>query len=267
MKTLNPKTQFNEAKAYVKESKNYIYSAILIFIVAGIFGFAYRNRLGFIEEIIKELFLKTEGLNTMELIMFILQNNVLSAFLSIAQGIFLGVFPIFSAISNGVVIGYVLGVVKDATGATQFWRLIPHGIFELPAIFIALGLGIKFGSKHLTNYMRHFWKNSKIMIFIPIIIALISTALNYKTLQKTLAEINIQLGKEALIAVSLIQSVVLSYVIFFILTALFNKELKKLQAKTLKYSLYQSANAFLLIIIPLLIIAAIIEGLLIYLTA
>jgi len=32
------------------------------------------------------------------------------------------------------------------------WRLVPHGIFELPAVFISLGLGIKLGTFIFREY-------------------------------------------------------------------------------------------------------------------
>jgi len=30
-------------------------------------------------------------------------------------------------------------------GFLSLWRLLPHGIFELPAVFISLGMGLKIG--------------------------------------------------------------------------------------------------------------------------
>src|SRR3989344_6712204 len=142
---LNIKKQFKEALIYLKKSLNYIYLAMLLFMAGGIFGFLNPENLTFIDEILKEIVSKTLNLGPLELIFFILQNNLQSAFISLAGGILLSIRPILFAISNGVIIGYVMSKSYQAAGIQVLWRLLPHGIFELPAIFISLGLGIKLG--------------------------------------------------------------------------------------------------------------------------
>ena len=189
MPELKTKTQFKEAIAYLKESSNYIYITITIFIISAIMGFFYRSELTFLNKIIAEIILKIQGLNSIEMVFFILQNNLQSSFLAVILGIAFGIFPIINSISNGAVIGYVLGLAYDIAGFSEWWRLLPHGIFELPAIFISISLGMKLGFS----------------IFLP----------------------------------------------------------KKLRAKEFKRRFYNAMNTFLMIVIPLLIIAAIIEGLLI----
>lgn len=174
-KTLNVKQQFREAKSYLGESKKFIYSVIIIFIISAIIGFIFRENLTFIDGFLKELLDKTAGLNTIEMIFFILQNNLQSAFFSIIFGIFLGIFPIFSALSNGVVLGYVMKSSYEIAGFGIWLRLLPHGIFELPAIFIAFGVGIKLGFsilKGVEKFRKEFYKAANIfmMIIIPLLI-------------------------------------------------------------------------------------------------
>ncbi|MBU1103593.1 MAG: stage II sporulation protein M [Nanoarchaeota archaeon] len=186
---LSVKTQFKEAISYLKESTNYIYASVAIFFASSIAGFIFSTHLSFIDKLLAELIAKTQDLNTAEMVFFILQNNLQSSFFAILLGVFLGLFPLFAAISNGVVLGYVLSKTYEVAGFLSWWRLLPHGIFELPAIFISIGLGIKFGFTIFLN--------------------------------------------------------------------------KKIRIKEFKRRFYNSLNTFLMLIIPLLIIAAIIEGLLI----
>ena len=174
---LKLKTQFREALSYTKESSSYIYSVLWIFIASAIFGLAFKSNLTFLEEILKELIQRTMNLNTQEMIFFILQNNLQSALLSIFFGILLGIFPLFSTISNGIILGYVLGRTLEVSSILSWWRLLPHGIFELPAIFISFGLGIKLGFSLLVkNKMKtlktRFYKtfNAFLMIIIPLLI-------------------------------------------------------------------------------------------------
>ncbi|MCA9485757.1 MAG: stage II sporulation protein M [Nanoarchaeota archaeon] len=176
-KELSIKNQFKEAIKYVKESRNFIYASIIIFIVFSIIGFMASDQLRFLDEILKDLIQKTDGLGTFELIFFILQNNLQSALFSIILGIVAGIFPLGSAIMNGTIMGYVLARTSEVAGFGVWWRLLPHGIFELPAIFISFGLGIKLGlsfftKKPLKNIKERFYQslNVMLMIIIPLLI-------------------------------------------------------------------------------------------------
>ena len=180
MKSLKIKTQFKEATSYVNESRYYIIVSISIFIFGALIGFLFQNELSaMINEILKDLLNKTAGLNTQEMVFFILQNNLQSSFLAIICGIFLGIFPIISGLTNGIVLGYVLSKTSEIAGITAWWRLLPHGIFELPAIFVSFGLGIKLGfawflpqKRRWKEFKRRFYNsiNVFLMIIIPLLI-------------------------------------------------------------------------------------------------
>lgn len=77
----------------------------------------------------------------------ILGNNARSAAVSMALGLLPFLFlPAFSLLVNGVVIGGVLAVVAGQQGASVgqlvVFGLLPHGIFELPAILLAIAAGL-----------------------------------------------------------------------------------------------------------------------------
>lgn len=260
-KKSNTKKQFKEALSYIKDSKKYIYTAIILFVVSSLAGFFFKDYLGIFNDIIKELISKTEGMNSPELIFFIFQNNLQAALLGILTGIVFGIFPIFYVILNGLVTGYVVGLSSEAAGLSIIWQLLPHGIFELPAIFISFGLGIKLGYPILTNYLSYYWKKIKYLAYLPLLLALISSLpiLLYK---KTF-ELYLEIPLSLIILIVFTINLILYYFIFIFVTYFSNEKLKKLQNKHLRHSFYQSANAFLMIVIPLLIIAAIIEGILI----
>ena len=80
------------------------------------------------------------------------------AFSSIVFGILLGLIPIFYSITNGVILGYVFSKIYNLSGFSEFWRILPHGIFELPAIIISMALGLKLG---LFFYSSNTWKEFK----------------------------------------------------------------------------------------------------------
>lgn len=76
------------------------------------------------------------------LILLIFLRNSLAALLSIALGPFFAVVPVIGAVSNGTLIGVVIAHVDNPDKFSAFLHLLPHGIFELPAIMTAWGFGI-----------------------------------------------------------------------------------------------------------------------------
>lgn len=165
---------------YLKESKNFIYVAIGIFFVFVLLGFfispseLIRNR---IIEFLKELFEETKGMSVLQLIRFIIWNNVRSSFFGIISGIVLGIFPVINAVVNGYLLGFVSSASVQQDGVLSLWRLFPHGIFEFPAVFISIGLGIKLGSfifqKKKIESLKIYLVNSAkvfIMVIVPLLL-------------------------------------------------------------------------------------------------
>jgi stage II sporulation protein M len=119
------------------EARKYIYAAIGIF-AAGIIVAILIPSLG--KSVISEFvdYFKTfQNKTTLALLNAIFLKNAASAFFAIVCGFLLGLVPIFGAAFNGIAVGAVLKL-----NPLSFLTIIPHGLFELPAIFIAWGLGI-----------------------------------------------------------------------------------------------------------------------------
>lgn len=171
--------QFKEAIRYLWESKRYLYTITLIFISGIFLGFAFYSQFSFLDELLREMVGKIEGLSASGIILFILQNNLRGAFYGLVFGVLLGIVPIVNSIFNGVILGYVLRGVWIDSGAREFWRILPHGIFELPAIFISLALGLKLGMFVFSkNRGREFMERARnsMIIFVCIVIPLLIIA-------------------------------------------------------------------------------------------
>ena len=74
----------------------------------------------------------------------IMTNNMSVSFTTFALGITAGVGTIYMMLFNGLLIG-VIGVACALSGMSlQLWSFVaPHGVLELPAIFIAGGAGLR----------------------------------------------------------------------------------------------------------------------------
>lgn len=176
---MNIKKAYHDAWKYICESRAFIYITIILFICSGIFGFVFSEQISFINFFLKELVKKTADMATGELIVFIFLNNMQSSLYGLIFGIALGIFPIIVVILNGAVVGYVLHMSWLYSGASEFWRLFPHGVFELPALFISLGLGLRLG---LFVFSRHKKKvllerlRASVLVFLLIVIPLLVIA-------------------------------------------------------------------------------------------
>ena len=73
----------------------------------------------------------------------IMTNNLMVSFSAFAAGITAGVGTVYMMVFNGLLIG-VIGAACWRTGLSlQLWSFVaPHGVLELPAIFIAGGAGL-----------------------------------------------------------------------------------------------------------------------------
>lgn len=96
----------------------------------------------YLDEVIKNIVEESQHLGGVATFFFIFLNNSQVALLSILLGVLLGVFPMIVALFNGLLLGYVMSALMPKVGFLYFWRLLPHGLFELPAVFMALALGL-----------------------------------------------------------------------------------------------------------------------------
>ncbi len=173
---------------YIKKSKNYITVVSGIFVLLFLIGFSFPYLAPpelldpLLEQVkiwVEELMEETAGKGFVEMWAFIFFNNTSIALISLFSGFLLGVIPIFLLISNGLVIGLISSIVTKEVGLFSLWRLLPHGIFEIPAIILSFALGIKFAGFILK---KNFKKEFKILLkdsiraFIFIIVPLLVLA-------------------------------------------------------------------------------------------
>ncbi|MFB9276857.1 stage II sporulation protein M [Cohnella cellulosilytica] len=75
-------------------------------------------------------------------------NNIVASLMAMGMGIIAGLMPIYTLIANGMMVGYLLAGFS-ASGENVFQLvvkgLLPHGILEMSAVFLACAFGIRFG--------------------------------------------------------------------------------------------------------------------------
>lgn len=74
----------------------------------------------------------------------IMTNNLSVTFLTFALGVTAGIGTVYMMVFNGVMIGVVGAACWLGSMSLQLWSFVaPHGVLELPAIFIAGGAGLR----------------------------------------------------------------------------------------------------------------------------
>lgn len=121
----------------LNEVRKYIFVAILIFVAGNISAILIPSLGERIISIFLEYLKTFKNTNALELLVAIFLQNAFSAFLAILFSFLFGLVPVFDAVFNGIAVGAILHL-----NPLNFFKIIPHGLFELPAMFIAWGLGI-----------------------------------------------------------------------------------------------------------------------------
>jgi len=102
-------------------------------------------------------------------------NNAFTCFLDIILGPLLGIFPLFSVILNGGLIGWF----AQKEGLIVFLAIVPHGMFEIPAFLISAAIGLKLGrevlkrkeERHLKDEFRKGLRAYIILVLLLLFIA------------------------------------------------------------------------------------------------
>jgi stage II sporulation protein M len=139
---MNLKEFFTDAWRSLQEAKNFVYLSALLFLCGIVFGLVFTEQFMGLLESFGELARSFRGRRTGVLILMIFLQNFSSSLIALWAGALLGIVPSVAAISNGILFGVVLSFAGDMGPAAVLVRLVPHGIFELPAVCISWGLGI-----------------------------------------------------------------------------------------------------------------------------
>jgi stage II sporulation protein M len=171
---------YREAWEYLKKSERFVFLIALVFVAGTLIGFfCHASFSTYLDDFLRTLAEKVAGKSAYELITFIVLNNLESALIGMLLGFVFGVVPVLTSLVNGVVLGYVFNKVAENAGYGSFWRILPHGVFELPAIFVALGLGARLGMFVLA---KNKWRELKrrmrksLIVFVAIVVPLLIIA-------------------------------------------------------------------------------------------
>ena len=139
--------------------KPYIYIVCSLFLMSSFVG--YLTPYQYQQEIAKKLltyFSPLQSSTQLQLFIKIFLNNYISTLLTLLLGLLFGIGPVIFLIINGYTIGNLISFALSKVSIYKIGlAIIPHGIFEIPAVLIAASYGLWWGVK---NYRKFRYKDS-----------------------------------------------------------------------------------------------------------
>jgi stage II sporulation protein M len=93
-------------------------------------------------------------LSPLGMMLGIFANNAFKCLIVIVLGLAIGIAPIIFILANGLILGIVIGVTMKSAGLLYVLvGVVPHGVIELPMVFISAAIGLKLGADVLKSLM------------------------------------------------------------------------------------------------------------------
>ena len=140
----------DERVHYQRTLRSYFVTSIAILAAGGLLGAVAKSYVPhasrYLDQNIEGFVKLFRALPKLELAGAIFLNNTIKALLVMVGGIALGILPVIFIFANGAAVGFVLyGSIGSRGLLTALLAILPHGIFELPAILLATSMGLLLG--------------------------------------------------------------------------------------------------------------------------
>ncbi|GGJ08505.1 hypothetical protein GCM10010885_17030 [Alicyclobacillus cellulosilyticus] len=121
---------------------------------------------------------------------FIMTHNIQVSLYAFAGGVTGGLFTLYMMWQNGVMLGALAALFQRAGRSALFWSLIlPHGVTELAAIFIAGGAGLRFahalihpgGRRRAEAVRQGAWEGMQLMFGVAAMLVVAGTIEGFVT--------------------------------------------------------------------------------------
>ena len=150
-----------EQRAYLAELKPYVVASVALFSVgtgAGLLivhqapeiaDYFAKNLAAFVKGFI--------GMPRGQLALAIFLNNSVKTLTAIVLGTLLGIVPVVFLLANGAALGVAFSLSVATRGlATSLSSIMPHGVIELPAVFLGTSIGLLLGARALARLRGRF---------------------------------------------------------------------------------------------------------------
>jgi len=139
-----------ERRAYTVGLYPYLRTSLAIFGAGFVIGLIIVTRFppltDYFQETIATFVKLFAGIPRFKLAGAIFFNNAVKTLLAIVLGIVLGIVPTIFLLANGIALGVAWSVSSATRGPwISLLSLLPHGVLELPAVFLGTSIGLSIG--------------------------------------------------------------------------------------------------------------------------
>ena len=135
------KTQYRLATSTLRRSRHGILVALMIYGASCIGGWASADALGFFEQAADGLVDKFAGKGGLDFVITLFAHNLVATYITMCLLTLWGLVPLITAVANGLLLGWIVTTMGDSSPLETAILLVPHGLFEWPAMLIAWGIG------------------------------------------------------------------------------------------------------------------------------
>ena len=140
-----------ERREYLLRLRPYLKTSLIIFGIGVVIGLMIVSSFPQIADQFQSSlvgFVKMfRGLSKLQLAAAIFLNNSLKTLATILFGCLFGVVPAIFLVANGIALGLIFSLSAPTRGLwISFVSIVPHGVFELPAVFFGAGIGLMLGT-------------------------------------------------------------------------------------------------------------------------
>ena len=108
-------------------------------------------------------------------------HNLVATYITMCLVTLWGLLPMVTAMANGLILGWIVATSMDGSLFDAAVLLVPHGLFEWPAMMIAWGVGLWRGAGYRFSadpgtYLQR-WKKSNQLFFMTVLPLLLLAAI------------------------------------------------------------------------------------------
>ena len=175
------KRHYTRALSTLYQARYCMLIALLVYAASCLGGWIYADELGFFQQAASSLAGKFAGKGGAAFVYSLFIHNLVATYITMCLLTLWGGLPMVTAIANGLILGWVVVTAGGASLADAAIMLVPHGMFEWPAMLIAWGVGLwrgagyRFSADPGTYFQR--WKRSNQVFFLIVLPLLLLAAI------------------------------------------------------------------------------------------
>ena len=169
------------ALSLLHQARHCVLIAFFIYCISCLAGWMNADALDFFQEAASGLADTFEGKHGVNFVLSLFLHNLVATYIAMCLVTLWGLFPMVNAIANGLILGWIVVTATGPSLVDAAGILVPHGMFEWPAMMIAWGVGLWRGagyrfSANPGSYVQR-WKKSNQLFFMIVLPLLLLAAI------------------------------------------------------------------------------------------